>query len=151
VKVVVQRVSRAEVRTAETDPARIGQGFLLLVGLARDDTDRELSWMAAKIAGLRLFADDEGRMNKDLRDVGGDCLAVSQFTLLGDARKGRRPSFVGAMGPDAAAAAFQRFVRMLEDTTGRPVPTGVFGAHMDVELLNDGPVTLILEAANVPA
>ena len=150
-RVVVQRVARAEVRTAEADPARIGKGFLLLVGLAAGDTDDQLSWMANKIAGLRLFEDDDGRMNRDLQDVGGACLAVSQFTLLGDARKGRRPSFIGAMDPDHAAPAFDRFVGMLADATGKPVPTGTFGAHMDVELVNDGPVTLILEAANVPA
>ena len=150
-KVVVQRVARAEVRVAGREPARIDKGLLLLVGLATGDTDEQLLWMAKKIAGLRLFPDAEGRMNKDLGDVGGDCLAVSQFTLLGDARKGRRPSFIGAMDPEEASTAFDRFVAMLEEATGRPVPTGVFGAHMDVDLVNDGPVTLILEAANLPA
>ena len=150
-KVVVQRVARAEVRVAGKEPARIGRGFLLLVGLAHGDTDEQLHWMARKIAGLRLFPDDEGRMNKDLGDVGGACLAVSQFTLLGDVRKGRRPSFVGAMAPEEASLAFGRFVAMLEEATGRPTPTGVFGAHMDVDLVNEGPVTLILETANVPA
>ena len=150
-KVVVQRVARAEVRVAGREPARIDKGLLLLVGLATGDTDEQLLWMAKKIAGLRLFPDAEGRMNKDLGDIGGDCLAVSQFTLLGDARKGRRPSFTGAMDPEGASTAFDRFVAMLEEATGRPVPTGVFGAHMDVDLVNDGPVTLILEAANLPA
>ena len=150
-KVVLQRVARAEVRVAGREPARIDKGLLLLVGLATGDTDEQLLWMAKKIAGLRLFPDAEGRMNKDLGDVGGDCLAVSQFTLLGDARKGRRPSFTGAMDPAEASTAFDRFVAMLEEATGRPVPTGVFGAHMNVDLVNDGPVTLILEAANLPA
>lgn len=145
-RVVVQRVARAEVRVEGREPARIERGFLLLVGLAEGDDEPALAWMARKIAGLRVFADDEGRMNRSLDEIGGRCLAVSQFTLLGDASKGRRPSFVKAMQPDRAAPMFDRFVAMLSEVTGHDVPTGVFGAHMDVELVNDGPVTLVIEA-----
>jgi len=144
--VVVQRVARAEVRVAEREPARIGRGFLLLVGLAEDDDRGDLAWMAKKIAGLRLFPDDDGRMNRSLDEIDGRCLAVSQFTLLGDVTRGRRPSFIQAMEPQRAAALFDEFVAMLTDATGHDVLTGVFGAHMDVELVNDGPVTLVIEA-----
>ena len=127
------------------EPARIDHGLLLLVGLAQNDTEHDLQWMAKKIAHLRIFPDDQGRMNRSVLDMGGSCLAVSQFTLLGNATKGRRPSFVDAMHPDQASPMFDRFVSMLADLMG-PVPTGVFGAHMEVELVNDGPVTLILES-----
>lgn len=143
-RVVLQRVARAEVRVEGRAPARIETGYLLLVGLASGDTEGCCRWMAKKIAALRLFRDDAGRMNRPLADVNGRCLAVSQFTLLGDARKGRRPSFVGAMAPDEASPLFDRFVELLAAETG-PVETGVFGAMMEVELVNDGPVTLILE------
>ena len=143
-RVVLQRVAEASVKVDGQVTGAIEEGFLLLVGLATGDGDEELRWMADKIAGLRLFRDDEGRMNRDLKEVGGACLAVSQFTLLGDARKGRRPSFVGAMAPEEASPAFDRFVALLAERVG-PVATGVFGAHMEVRLLNDGPVTLVLE------
>lgn len=143
-RVVLQRVSRAEVRVAGVEPARIDRGYLLLVGLARGDGEAEIDWMARKIASLRLFPDEEGKMQHALGDVGGACLAVSQFTLLGDARKGRRPDFTKAMEPTQASALFDTFVARLAALVG-PVPTGTFGAHMEVELLNDGPVTLVLE------
>ncbi|MAG34197.1 MAG: D-tyrosyl-tRNA(Tyr) deacylase [Deltaproteobacteria bacterium] len=144
-KVVLQRVTRAEVRVQGHEPESIGQGLLLLVGIADGDREAELEWMARKIAGLRVFRDDEGRMNLSVTDVGGRCLAVSQFTLLGDCRKGKRPSFLGAMEPENASMLFDRFVALLEAQVGARVATGVFGAMMDVELVNDGPVTLILE------
>lgn len=143
-KVVLQRVSRAEVRVEGRPPARISRGLLLLVGLEHGDGEEELHWMAEKVAGLRVFEDDEGRMNRDLIAAGGRCLAVPQFTLLGDCRKGRRPSFVAAMPPEAAGPLFARFTELLAERAG-PVESGVFGAHMDVELVNDGPVTLLLE------
>ena len=143
-KVVLQRVARAEVRVRDHEPAAIGKGLLLLVGLAEGDTREASIWMADKIAGLRVFQDPEGLMNLALGDVGGRCLVISQFTLLGDTRKGRRPSFVKAMAPDQAEKMFDEFCEMLADRVG-PVETGVFGAHMDVELVNDGPVTLVLE------
>lgn len=147
-RVVLQRVSRAEVRVASRVTGKIGPGFLVLAGFAPTDTDAQLAWMAEKILGLRLFGDAEGKMNRDLAEVGGGVLVVSQFTLYGDASKGRRPSFIGAAAPDVATALYERFVGMLRERgagSGIPVETGEFGAMMDVELVNDGPVTLILE------
>ena len=123
---------------------RIDRGFLLLVGITHGDGEAQLSWMADKIVGLRLFADEEDRMNRSLADVGGALLVVSQFTLYGDAEKGRRPSFVDAARPEEAIPLYERFVALLSER-GPRVETGEFGAMMDVELVNDGPVTLWLE------
>lgn len=123
---------------------RIGRGFLLLVGFTHADTEDQLAWMADKVVGLRLFADAEDRMNLALSDVGGALLVVSQFTLYGDAVKGRRPSFVDAARPESAIPLYERFVAMLRER-GVHTETGEFGAMMDVELVNDGPVTLWLE------
>ena len=122
----------------------IGRGYLLLVGITHDDTEEKAAWMAEKVAGLRLFADSEDKMNLALADVAGEVLAVSQFTLYGDAAKGRRPSFIDAARPEVAQPLYERFVRMLREK-GLTVETGEFGAMMDVELVNDGPVTLWLE------
>jgi D-tyrosyl-tRNA(Tyr) deacylase len=122
----------------------IGRGFLVLVGVKDGDTEAEADWMAEKIASLRLFSDEEGKMNRGLEDVGGAVLVVSQFTLYGDARKGRRPSFVHAAPPDRAELLYRRVAARLAEL-GFEVATGVFGAMMDVELVNDGPVTLLLE------
>jgi D-aminoacyl-tRNA deacylase len=139
-------VSRAEVRIAGNVVGRIGVGFLVLAGFAPTDSDAVLEWMAEKILGLRLFGDDEGKMNRDLAEVGGSVLVVSQFTLYGDARKGRRPSFIDAAPPEIAIPLYERFVALLrEKASGIPVATGEFGAMMEVELVNDGPVTLLLE------
>ena len=143
-RVLLQRVSRAEVRVGDRVTGRIGRGYLLLVGLTGTDDEETLRWMAEKVAGLRLFADDEGKMNLALADVGGAVLVVSQFTLYGDARKGRRPSFVDAARPEVAIPLYERFVALLGQQ-GIAVETGEFGAMMDVELVNDGPVTLWLE------
>ncbi len=143
-KVVLQRVSRASVRVGRRVVAAIDHGFLVLVGYASEDTEVQLQWMADKIVGLRLFADDEGKMNRDIREVGGAILVVSQFTLYADARRGRRPSFIGAAPPEQATVKYQQFVQEL-GARGVHVATGEFGAMMDVELVNDGPVTLILE------
>jgi len=145
VRVVLQRVSRAEVRIGGRTAGRIGRGFLLLVGLRADDTDEKLRWMADKVIGLRLFPDADGKMNLGLEDVGGGLLVVSQFTLYGDARKGRRPSFIEAAPPDVAIPLYERFVQLLRERAPGPVETGEFGAMMEVDLVNDGPVTLILE------
>lgn len=117
----------------------------MLVGFRPDDAEASLRWMAERIVGLRLFPDDEGKMNLDLAEVGGGMLVVSQFTLYGDARKGRRPSFIDAARPEEAAALYDRFIAMLRELAPGEVATGVFGAMMDIELVNDGPVTLILE------
>jgi D-tyrosyl-tRNA(Tyr) deacylase len=143
-RVLLQRVSRAEVRVAGRVTGRIGTGFLLLVGFTHSDTEEQLTWMAEKIIGLRLFADQEGKMNLGLTDVHGALLVVSQFTLYGDAQKGRRPSFIDAARPEVAQALYERFVALLR-ARGVPVETGEFGAMMEVDLVNDGPVTLWLE------
>jgi D-tyrosyl-tRNA(Tyr) deacylase len=143
-RIILQRVSRARVTVAGRITGEIGPGVLLLVGLTDSDTEAELAWMAEKVVGLRIFNDDEGKMNRSLDEVGGALLVVSQFTLYGDARKGRRPSFSTAARPEVAVPLYERFVERLR-ATGLQVETGEFGAMMDVELVNDGPVTLILE------
>jgi D-tyrosyl-tRNA(Tyr) deacylase len=148
-RVLLQRVSRAEVRVRRPggearSAGRIGRGFLLLVGLTHGDGEEALVWMADKVAGLRLFPDDEEKMNRSLGDVDGALLVVSQFTLYGDASKGRRPSFVDAARPETAVPLYERFLALLRERVPR-VESGEFGAMMDVELVNDGPVTLWLE------
>jgi len=147
VRVVLQRVTRAEVRVASRVTGKIGPGFLVLAGFSATDTDGQLAWMAEKIIGLRVFGDADGKMNRDLAEVNGGVLVVSQFTLYGDASKGRRPSFIDAAPPNLAIPLYEKFVALLKEKTGGriPVETGEFGAMMDVELVNDGPVTLILE------
>ncbi len=144
-RVVLQRVSRAQVTTERGVAGRIDRGHVLLVGIHGTDDESSLSWMAAKILDLRVFPDAEGKMNRSLADIGGDLLVVSQFTLYGDVRKGRRPSFVDAAPPETAEPLFARFVELLRERAPGRVETGEFGAHMQVEIVNDGPVTLVLE------
>lgn len=143
-RVLLQRVSRAEVRVDGRVTGRIGTGLLLLVGFTHSDTEDQLAWMADKVIGLRIFGDAEQKMNRAITDVGGAALVVSQFTLYGDAQKGRRPSFIDAARPEQAIPLYERFVAMLRER-GVATETGEFGAMMDVELVNDGPVTLWLE------
>jgi len=143
-RVVLQRVSRASVSIDGRIAGAIGRGFCLLVGLTHGDTDATVDWMAEKVAGLRLFPDAEGKMNLGLDEVGGGVLVISQFTLYGDSAKGRRPSFIDAARPETAIPLYQRFVGALR-VRGLEVATGEFGADMQVEIHNDGPVTLILE------
>jgi D-tyrosyl-tRNA(Tyr) deacylase len=143
-RVLLQRVSRAEVRVDGRVTGRIGRGFCLLVGFTGTDTEAQVTWMADKVVGLRLFGDAEDKMNLALADVEGALLVVSQFTLYGDAEKGRRPSFIAAARPEQAIPLYESFVRALRER-GPQVETGEFGAMMDVELVNDGPVTLWLE------
>jgi D-aminoacyl-tRNA deacylase len=143
-RVVLQRVSRASVSIDGHVAGTIGRGFCLLVGLTHGDTDAIVDWMADKVAGLRLFPDAGGKMNLGLDEVGGGVLVISQFTLYGDAAKGRRPSFIDAARPETAIPLYQRFVGALR-SRGLEVATGEFGADMLVEIHNDGPVTLILE------
>jgi D-tyrosyl-tRNA(Tyr) deacylase len=143
-RVLLQRVSRASVRVEGKTIGAIERGYCLLVGLTTTDTDAQCVWMADKIVGLRLFGDAEGKMNLALDEVGGALLVVSQFTLYGDAEKGRRPSFVAAARPEQAIPLYERFVQLLRER-GVRVETGEFGAMMEVELVNDGPVTLWLE------
>jgi D-tyrosyl-tRNA(Tyr) deacylase len=149
VRVLVQRVARAEVRVSEAGKpdrvaGRIGGGLLLLVGFTPTDAEEQLEWMAEKVLGLRIFGDAEGRMNLAVTDVGGALLVVSQFTLYGDARRGKRPSFVDAARPELAIPLYERFLAILR-ARGVRVETGEFGATMQVELVNDGPVTLWLD------
>lgn len=146
---VVQRVTGACVRVveggAEREHARIGPGLCVLVGVERDDTDADAAWAAPKIANLRVFEDDEGRMNRSVLDTGGQVLLVPNFTVAGDTRKGRRPSFENAMRPEPASAMFDRVVEGVS-SLGAPTGAGVFGADMRVELTNDGPVTIWLDS-----
>ena len=144
-RTVIQRVSSARVEVEGKTVGSIGTGFLALVGVARDDVDDDARLTAAKIAGLRVFSDDDGSMNRSLADVGGAVLAVSQFTLYGDARKGRRPSFIDAAPGESAQPLFQRVVELLR-RDGITVETGVFGASMRVELANEGPVTILIDS-----
>lgn len=143
-RVVLQRVRQASVTIEGRVAGAIDGGLLLLVGFAPDDQEEALEWMAEKVVNLRVFSDEQGRMNRSLLDSGGGCLVVSQFTLYGDASRGRRPSFIGAAHPDIAIPLYERFVELLHER-GVPVQTGEFGAMMDVALINDGPVTLVLE------
>jgi D-tyrosyl-tRNA(Tyr) deacylase len=144
-RAVVQRVSSASVTIGAETCARVGRGFLVLLGVAEGDTEADADYLAEKIAGLRVFEDEQGRMNLSLSDVGGSVLAVSNFTLLADCRRGRRPSFSGAAEPEQAKSLYERFVRRLQDS-GVPVQTGQFQERMQVSLCNEGPVTLILES-----
>jgi len=144
VRVVLQRVSKAAVSIDGRVAGEIGRGFCLLVGFTHGDTPVQVDWMAEKVAGLRLFNDAEGKMNVGLDEVGGAVLVISQFTLYGDASKGRRPSFIDAARPETAIPLYQRFLGALRDR-GLTVAAGEFGADMKVEIHNDGPVTLILD------
>jgi D-tyrosyl-tRNA(Tyr) deacylase len=146
-KACIQRVSSARVRVEGETVGEIGRGFLVLLGVAAGDGPAELRWMVDKVVGLRVFDDGEGKMNLALADVGGELLVVSQFTLLGDCRKGRRPSFIDAAPPEMAERMYEEFVAAAR-TAGIRVATGKFRTHMEVELVNDGPVTLLLDSAN---
>lgn len=143
-RVVLQRVSKASVTIGGSVVGAIGRGFCLLVGFTHGDTGDQVDWMADKVAGLRLFADDDGKMNLGLGEVQGTLLVISQFTLYGDTAKGRRPSFIDAARPETAIPLYQRFVAALRSRR-LEVATGEFGADMLVEIHNDGPVTLILD------
>lgn len=144
-KVVLQRVLSASVSVEGIVSGSIGRGYLLLVGIAAGDDESTVRRLAAEVAKARLMPDSQGKMGVNLRDAGGEALAVSQFTLLADFSKGNRPSFNGAARPEVARPLFDLFVAELSTHLGRPVPTGVFGADMRVELINDGPVTVVLE------
>lgn len=143
-RVLLQRVSQANVTVADKKIAQIEQGLLLLVGITHRDTEAEAEWLAEKTANLRIFEDEQGKMNRSILDVGGAALVVSQFTLYGDTRKGRRPAFTDAAAPDTARLLVEYYANALR-TFGVAVQTGEFGAHMQVALINDGPVTLLLE------
>ena len=145
-RAVVQRVSRASVEVEKEIVGSIGEGLLVLLGVFREDTEEDRDWLAGRLAKLRIFDDEQGRMNRSLVDVEGEVLVVSQFTLFGTMKKGSRPSYNRAAGPDLAIPLYEGFAREMERLTGKKVPTGVFGAEMKVDLVNDGPVTIIIDS-----
>jgi D-tyrosyl-tRNA(Tyr) deacylase len=144
-KAVIQRVSSASVRVDGEAVGEIGRGFLILLGVTHDDTGREAAMLAKKAAGLRVFEDEAGKMNLSLLEIGGEVLAVSQFTLYADCRQGRRPSFIGAARPEQAKPLYEAFMQELRRLGIEKVAAGVFGADMQVSLVNDGPVTILLD------
>lgn len=145
-RAVIQRVTQASVEVEGQVVGRIGPGLVVLVGVAKGDTDTDLAFMADKIPALRIFSDEAGKMNRSVTDIGGGLLAISQFTLLGDTKKGRRPGFDQAADPAQARHLFDAFVQRMRQRPGLQVETGVFGAHMKVNLVNDGPVTFVLDS-----
>ena len=147
-RIVVQRVSAASITIDGKVYSAIGAGFLILLGVETGDTTEDAEWLCGKVAQLRVFADDNGLMNKDIKESGGDILVVSQFTLHASYKKGNRPSFIKAARPDQAIPLYEYFISALSDKSGKPVATGVFGADMQVALVNDGPVTIIMDTKN---
>ena len=147
-KVVIQRVSTASVTIDEKKVASIKNGLLILLGIVNEDTNEDIKWLSNKIVNLRVFGDENGIMNKSLSDVKGDVIVVSQFTLHASTKKGNRPSYIKAAKPDVAIPLYETFVNQLEIDLGKKVQTGQFGANMKVELLNDGPVTIIIDSKN---
>lgn len=147
-RTVIQRVSSASVTIDGTVKSAIGQGFLILLGIGHEDSQEDVDWLVRKIAGLRIFADDEGVMNRSVVDIHGEVLVVSQFTLMASTRKGNRPSYIGAAGHEKAIPLYEQFCSALSDAIGRPVGTGEFGTDMKVALVNDGPVTICIDTKN---
>lgn len=151
-KTIIQRVSSSSVSVNSDCVATIQNGYLILLGIEKQDIhpdlDADMEWLASKICSLRICADQDGRMNRSLKDIGGDILLISQFTLAGDVKKGRRPGFNNAAPPDEALGIYERFIVTLESHLGKKVQQGVFGAHMEVSLVNDGPVTFIIDTFN---
>lgn len=147
-RVLVQRVTSARVEVKGEVVGAIGPGLLVLAGVEENDNEADLVWLSAKLTKLRIFPDEAGVMNRSVRDIGGEMLAVSQFTLFASVKKGSRPSWSRAARPETSQPLFGRFVRRLEIDLGRQVPTGVFGADMQVHLLNDGPVTIAIDSKN---
>jgi D-tyrosyl-tRNA(Tyr) deacylase len=150
-RAVLQRVTHGTVRVNEDIVGSVDQGFVILVGVGHGDGESEAQWLARKIAGLRVFEDGDGKFNLSLLDVGGGCLVVSQFTLLADSRKGRRPSFTHAAPPEIAEPLIERFADMLRQAGVKRVEMGQFGARMQVAIYNDGPVTILLDSDDVKA
>lgn len=147
-RIVIQRVAHASVTIDGTVKSAIGRGFLILLGICEEDTAEDVSWLVRKVAGLRVFDDDEGVMNLPITDIGGEALVVSQFTLMASYKKGNRPSWLRAARHETAIPLYESFCRELSEAIGRPVGTGEFGADMKVELLNDGPVTICMDTKN---
>ncbi len=147
-RAVIQRVSKASVTVSEVVISEIGQGYLILLGIEAADTQTDIEWLAAKIAKLRVFSDENDAMNKSILDVGGDVIVVSQFTLHAGTKKGNRPSFIKAARPEVAIPLYQSFILQMGKELGKNIQTGEFGAMMDVSLVNDGPVTIIIDTKN---
>ena len=147
-KAVIQRVSSASVSIGGTVKSAIGPGLLVLLGIGHEDGPEDLAWLVRKIAGLRIFDDGEGVMNRSITDVGGEALVVSQFTLMASTKKGNRPSYIGAAGHEKAIPLYEDFCKALGEAIGKPVGTGTFGADMQVALVNDGPVTICVDTKN---
>ena len=145
-RVVVQRVSHSNVKVAREVIGEINEGLMVLVSFVDEDNDTDLGWMTKKIINLRIFNDDEGKMNRSVHDVGGDILLISQFTLHGSTKKGNRPSFIKAAKPDFANVMYERFIKVLEQSLGKEIQTGEFGGDMKVSLVNDGPTTIIIDS-----
>lgn len=145
-RIVIQRAARARVSVAGETKGEIGRGLMVLVGVENGDTEADAQWLADKTAALRIFDDDNGVMNRSLADIGGNILAVSQFTLTASTRKGNRPSYIRAAGHELAVPLYEAYCRILSERLGRRVEKGVFGADMQVELVNDGPVTIIIDS-----
>ncbi len=144
-KAIIQRVSEAEVKINEKSVGKINRGFLILLGITNGDSEKDVEWLANKIKGLRIFEDEEGKMNKGLDEIKGDVLIVSQFTLYGNCIKGRRPSFIDAARPEVAIPLYEKFVEKFKEFNINKVETGRFGANMQISLINDGPVTLTID------
>ena len=147
-RAVIQRVMSASVTIDGKVKSAIGPGLLILLGVGHEDGQEDLDWLVKKVAGLRIFNDDAGVMNRSVVEVEGECLVVSQFTLMASTKKGNRPSYVKAARPETAIPLYERFKDMLAGLLGRPVPSGVFGAEMQVALVNDGPVTICIDSKN---
>lgn len=147
-RAVIQRVTSASVTIGGEVKSAIGPGLMILLGVGHEDTPEDIDWLVKKIAGLRIFNDDTGVMNRSVVDVGGDALVVSQFTLMASTKKGNRPSYIGAAGHELAIPLYEKFCAALSTATGRPVGTGEFGADMKVALVNDGPVTICIDTKN---
>ena len=145
-RLVIQRVSEASVTIGGEKVSAIGRGLFILVGIENGDTEEDAGWLASKAAGMRIFNDDEGVMNRSVADVGGELLAVSQFTLTASTKKGNRPSYIRAAGHGLAVPLYEEFCRRLSEAAGRPVRKGIFGADMRCALVNDGPVTIIIDS-----
>ena len=145
-RVVVQRVSQSNVKVSGEIIGEINEGLMVLVSFVDEDNDTDLGWMTKKIINLRIFNDDEGKMNRSVQDVGGDILLISQFTLHGSTKKGNRPSFIKAAKPDFANVMYERFIKVLEQSLGKEIQTGEFGGDMKVSLINDGPTTIIIDS-----
>ena len=145
-RVVVQRVSQSNVKVSGEVIGEIKEGLMVLVSFVDEDKDTDLDWMSKKIVNLRVFNDDEGKMNRSVQELGGDVLLISQFTLHGSTKKGNRPSFIKAAKPDFANVMYERFIKVLEQSLGKKIQTGEFGGDMKVSLVNDGPTTIIIDS-----